>query len=123
MNDRIKIGISSCLLGERVRYDGGHKLDPYLRDTLGKLVDWVPVCPEVEYGLPVPREAMHLVGTAAGVRLMTRVIGIDHTEGMTRWASRRLRELEKESLCGFIFKSRSPSCGMHGGESIINFGI
>ena len=64
----IKIGISSCLLGEHVRYDGGHKLDHYLADTLGRYVEWVPVCPEVEYGLPVPREAMHLIGDPADPR-------------------------------------------------------
>jgi uncharacterized protein YbbK (DUF523 family) len=63
MQDKIKIGISSCLLGENVRYDGGHKRDRYLTDTLGEFVQWVPVCPEVEYGLPVPREAMRLMGS------------------------------------------------------------
>lgn len=109
---RIRLGISSCLLGERVRYDGGHKLDHYLADTLGRFVDWVPVCPEVETGLGTPREAMRLVGTADSPRLMTRETGIDHTDRMLRWARGRLKELEQEELCGFIFKSRSPSSGM-----------
>ncbi|HSB31836.1 MAG TPA: DUF523 domain-containing protein, partial [Candidatus Sulfobium mesophilum] len=68
--DKIRLGISSCLLGEKVRYDGGHKLDHYITETLGRYVDWVPVCPEVEYGLPVPREAMHLSGTAEAPRLV-----------------------------------------------------
>ncbi len=112
--EKIKIGISSCLLGQKVRYDGGHKLDHYMRETLGKYVDWVPVCPEVEYGLPVPREAMHLVETVKGLRLMTSRSGADHTDGMKRWARKRLNELEKEGLSGFIFKSRSPSSGMQG---------
>lgn len=112
--DKIKLGISSCLLGEKVRYDGGHKLDHYIRETLGRYVDWVPVCPEVEYGLPVPREAMRLAGTAKGPRLITSRTGVDHTDGMKRWAGRRLDGLEKEGLCGFIFKSRSPSSGMRG---------
>src|SRR5512135_523699 len=107
--EKLKLGISACLLGEKVRYDGGHKLDRYIKETLGKYVDWVPVCPEVEYGLPVPREAMRLVGTASAPRLMTSRTEVDHTDGMRRWAGQRLDELEKEALCGFIFKSRSPS--------------
>lgn len=114
MSDRIKIGISSCLLGKNVRYDGGHKLDHYLAETLGSYVDWVPVCPEVEYGLPVPREAMRLVGDPASPRLVTRSSRIDHTSGMQAWAKKKLRALEKSDLCGFIFKSRSPSSGYKG---------
>ncbi|RJO61018.1 DUF1722 domain-containing protein [candidate division WS5 bacterium] len=114
MEEKIKLGISRCLLGENVRYDGGHKLDHYLKETLGMYVDWVGVCPEVEYGLPVPREAMRLVGDAASPRLLTIRTKIDHTDGMKRWADKRLKELEKENLCGFIFKSRSPSSGIRG---------
>jgi uncharacterized protein YbgA (DUF1722 family)/uncharacterized protein YbbK (DUF523 family) len=112
MTEKIKLGISSCLLGENVRYDGSHKLDHYLADTLGQYVQWVPVCPEVEYGLPVPREAMRLVGDPDRPRLLTRKSGIDHTDGMFNWAEKRCRELEKQDLCGFIFKSRSPSSGI-----------
>lgn len=108
----IRVGISSCLLGNQVRYDGGHKLDRYLRDTLGAFVEWVPVCPEVEYGLPVPREALRLVGDPRDPRLVTSRTGVDHTAGMKAWASRRLDGLEREDLCGFVFKSRSPSSGM-----------
>ena len=112
MESPIKLGISSCLLGEKVRYDGGHKLDHYLTDTLGQFVQWVPVCPEVEYGLPIPREAMRLVGDPEDPRLVTNRTGIDHTEGMRTWARTRLAALEGEDLCGFIFKSRSPSSGL-----------
>ncbi len=112
--EKIKLGISSCLLGEKVRYDGGHKLDLFLRDTLGKYIEWVPVCPEVEYGLPVPREAMHLVKALNGPRLVTSRTGTDHTDGMRRWAKLRLDGLEAEDLCGFVFKSKSPSSGMRG---------
>jgi len=111
---KIKIGISTCLLGEKVRYDGGHKLDRYITDTLGNYFEWLPVCPEVEYGLPVPRESMHLIGDPASPRLVTVRTGIDHTEGMKKWAEDKLRQLEKEDLCGFIFKSRSPSSGIGG---------
>jgi uncharacterized protein YbgA (DUF1722 family)/uncharacterized protein YbbK (DUF523 family) len=114
MGEKIKIGISSCLLGEKVRYDGGHKLDHYLKDTLGQFVDWVPVCPEVESGLPVPREAMRLVGDADAPRLVTRKTAIDHTVRILAWAEKKLDELERQDLCGFIFKSRSPSSGMQG---------
>ena len=111
---KVKLGISPCLLGEKIRYDGGHKLDPYIKETLGRYVEWVPVCPEVEYGLPVPREAMRLTGAAGASRLVTIHTGVDHTDGMRGWARQRLHELEKEDLCGFIFKSRSPSSGMRG---------
>ena len=114
MEEKIKLGISSCLLGEKVRYDGSHQLDAFLTGTLGRYVQWVPVCPEVEYGLPVPREAMRLVGSPQSPRLVTVRTGIDHTEGMMHWAQNRLSQLEKEDLCGFVFKSRSPSSGMRG---------
>jgi len=112
MADKIRLGISSCLLGEKVRYDGGHKWDRFLTGTLGKYVDFVPVCPEVECGLGIPREAMRLVGDATNPRLVTVRSGVDHTERMLAWARRRVVELEKEELCGFIFKSDSPSSGM-----------
>ena len=112
MTDTIKLGISSCLLGNKVRYDGGHKLDRFIRDTLGQYVTFVPVCPEVECGLPVPRESMRLVGDPSHPRLVTNRTGIDHTTRMLSWAAKRVEELEKEKLCGFIFKKSSPSSGM-----------
>jgi uncharacterized protein YbgA (DUF1722 family)/uncharacterized protein YbbK (DUF523 family) len=109
---KIHLGISQCLLGEPVRYDGGHKLDRFLTETLGQYVEYVPVCPEVECGMPVPREAMHLVGEVDSPRLITLKTGIDKTDQMTVWAKKRVVELEKERLMGFIFKSDSPSSGM-----------
>lgn len=112
MERTIKIGISTCLLGENVRYDGGHKLDRFLRDTLGQYVTYAPVCPEVECGLGVPREALRLVGNPDSPRLVTVKTRVDRTDGMKQWAARRLEELAKENLCGFIFKSDSPSSGM-----------
>jgi uncharacterized protein YbgA (DUF1722 family)/uncharacterized protein YbbK (DUF523 family) len=111
---KIKLGISSCLLGEKVRYDGEHKLDRFLTDTLGAYVDWVPVCPEVESGLPVPREAMHLIGDTEAPRLVTIRSGVDHTGRMRRWANKKVAALADEDLSGFVFKSRSPSSGMRG---------
>ncbi|HNT34593.1 MAG TPA: DUF523 and DUF1722 domain-containing protein [bacterium] len=112
MNEKIRIGISSCLLGENVRFDGGHKLDRFLRDTLGQYVEYVGVCPEVECGFTVPREPMRLVGDPVAPKLLTVRTGQDHTERMKTWALRRVKELEKEELCGYIFKSGSPSSGM-----------
>lgn len=112
--ERPKLGISTCLLGEKVRFDGGHKLNRYLVDTLGKFVDWVPVCPEVECGLPIPREAVRLVGDPESPRLVTNRTGIDHTERMLTWAQKKLKALEDDNLCGFVFKSKSPSSGMQG---------
>jgi uncharacterized protein YbgA (DUF1722 family)/uncharacterized protein YbbK (DUF523 family) len=106
------LGVSRCLLGDKVRYDGGHKHDPFLTRTLGEYVEYVPVCPEVECGLPIPREAMRLVGNPDAPRLVTQKTGIDHTRRMQDWAMSRLDELEQEGLCGFIFKSKSPSSGM-----------
>jgi uncharacterized protein YbgA (DUF1722 family)/uncharacterized protein YbbK (DUF523 family) len=110
--EKIKLGISQCLLGHKVRYDGGHRQDPFITETLGHYVDFVPVCPEVECGLGVPREAMHLKGDPHNPRLVTLHTNIDHTEKMIKWARKRSAELEKEDLCGFIFKSGSPSSGM-----------
>ncbi len=109
---KIRIGISSCLLGELVRYDGGHQLDRYLRDTLGAWFEYVPVCPEVESGLPTPRETLRLVESDAGVRLVFSRSGEDITERMQGWAAGRVEELAGEELCGFIFKAKSPSSGM-----------
>lgn len=109
---KIRLGISKCLLGEPVRYDGGHKLDRFLTETLGQYVEYVPVCPEVECGMPVPREAMHLEGETESPRLVTIRTGIDRTDQMRTWAEKRVVELEKERLMGFIFKSDSPSSGM-----------
>ena len=109
-----QFGISSCLLGENVRYDGGHKWDRYITDTLGLYFEWVPVCPEVEYGLPIPREAMRLVGSPSSPRLITIRTGIDHTDGMFQWIDKKLSLLADEDLYGFIFKSKSPSSGIGG---------
>ena len=110
--EKIKLGISACLLGKNVRYDGGHKLDRFLTDTLGQFVEYVPVCPEVECGLPIPREAMHLEGDPESPRLVTSRTKQDMTERMVQWAKKRVVNLEEEDLLGFIFKSDSPSSGM-----------
>ena len=110
----LRVGISQCLLGDNVRYDGGHKRDSVLIETLGRYVEWVPVCPEVEVGLGTPREPMRLVGDPKAPRLVTINTGVDHTDAMTRFAQQRVRELEALNLSGFVFKSASPSCGIKG---------
>jgi len=108
----IRLGISTCLLGEPVRYDGGHKLDRFLVDTLGKFVEWVPVCPEVEMGLSVPRESMRLIGDPDAPRLIAPRSGADYTDRMKAWARERLEQLASLGLCGFVFKKDSPSSGL-----------
>jgi len=112
MTEPIRIGVSTCLLGEPVRYDGGHKRNRYITDILSKYFDFVPVCPEVECGMPVPRESMRLVGNPESPRLLTLKTKIDHTDQMKKWAKTRLKALEKEDLCGYIFKKDSPSSGL-----------
>ncbi len=112
MEDKIRIGVSACLLGQPVRFDGSHKHDRYLTNTLGEYLDFVPVCPEVESGFSIPRETLRLVGDPEAPRLVTSRTNIDHTDRMLGWAEKRVRELEAENLCGFIFKSDSPSSGL-----------
>jgi uncharacterized protein YbgA (DUF1722 family)/uncharacterized protein YbbK (DUF523 family) len=110
--DPIRIGVSSCLLGQEVRFDGGHKRDQYVTGILGRYVEWVPVCPELEMGLGVPREALRLVGDLAAPQLVTVKTGLDHTDGMLAWSRARVEGLRGMSLDGYILKSKSPSCGM-----------
>lgn len=112
MTEPVKIIVSACLLGEKVRYDGGHKLAPFLVETPGPLVEWVRVCPEVDCGLPVPRETMRLERDRERTRLVANGTGIDHTERMERWAKARLDELSGLDLRGYVCKKDSPSCGM-----------
>jgi uncharacterized protein YbgA (DUF1722 family)/uncharacterized protein YbbK (DUF523 family) len=114
MEERVRIGVSRCLLGEKVRYDGGHKRDPYITEILAKHFDFLGLCPEVEYGLPVPRESMNLAGNPEHPRLVMTKRGADYAADMEKWAGQRVKALEGEDLAGFIFKSRSPSCGMQG---------
>lgn len=108
----IRIGISACLLGERVRFDGGHKRDAFLTETFGRFVEWVPVCPEVECGLGTPRETMRLVRGEAGLRLVTGKSGVDLTARMERFSRSRVSALAAEDLCGYVLKKDSPSCGL-----------
>jgi uncharacterized protein YbgA (DUF1722 family)/uncharacterized protein YbbK (DUF523 family) len=112
MSHPLRIGVSRCLLGDEVRYDSGHKRDSFLVDVLGRFVEWVPVCPEVEAGMGTPRDAIHLVGDPRKPRLETVRSGNDVTTTMARFSERRVQELECLDLAGYVFKKGSPSCGM-----------
>ncbi len=108
----LRVGISSCLLGQEVRWDGGHKRSRFLTDVLAPFVEWVPVCPEVELGLGIPRDPIRLVGGDAGIRLVNEKTGADHTRAMAQLAAKRVRQLGRADLCGYVLKKDSPSCGM-----------
>jgi uncharacterized protein YbgA (DUF1722 family)/uncharacterized protein YbbK (DUF523 family) len=108
----VRIGVSSCLLGQKVRFDGGHKRDAFLVDTFGQFVEWVPICPEAEIGMGIPREPIRLQRVGSLVRLLGVKSATDHTDDMRRWAERRVEALAREDLDGYILKKDSPSCGM-----------
>jgi uncharacterized protein YbgA (DUF1722 family)/uncharacterized protein YbbK (DUF523 family) len=108
----VRIGVSACLLGQKVRFDGGHKRDAFLVDTFGPFVEWVPVCPEAEAGMGVPREPIRLQRVGAETRLLGVKSTADHTDAMARWTARRVEALAREDLDGYILKKDSPSCGM-----------
>ena len=111
-DEPIRVGVSACLLGAEVRFDGGHKRDPYLLDRLSKSVEWRPVCPELEMGLGIPRPVIHLRGGERGDELVVRGTGEDLTRRMRDYADPRVDELAGQGLDGFILKKDSPSCGM-----------
>jgi len=111
-SSRPKVGISACLLGQRVRYDGGHKRDFFLTEIFGRFVAWVPICPEVEVGMGVPRETVRLVGTADRAKMIAEKSGKDWTVAMRRFTALRIRELAPLKLSGYVFKKNSPSCGI-----------
>jgi uncharacterized protein YbgA (DUF1722 family)/uncharacterized protein YbbK (DUF523 family) len=108
----IRMGVSSCLLGKEVRFDGGHKRDRFITDLLGCFVEWVPVCPEVELGMGTPRPALRLVGGGDDIRMIEIKSQHDHTRAMRTYSARRVRALRALDLCGYVFKKDSPSCGM-----------
>jgi uncharacterized protein YbgA (DUF1722 family)/uncharacterized protein YbbK (DUF523 family) len=108
----IRVGISACLLGQQVRFDGGHKRDRFLTETFGRYVEWVPVCPEVECGFGTPRDAMRLVRVDDRLRLLTVKTGVDLTTPMERFSQKRVAALVRENLSGYVLKKDSPSCGL-----------
>jgi len=108
----IRIGVSSCLLGDEVRYDGGHKRDRFVTDVLSHHVEWVPICPEVEAGFGTPREAMRLVGDPKTPQLIKIQTQRNMTKPLSLYTTRKLKTLEQARLSGYIFKKDSPSCGI-----------
>ncbi len=111
-DEDLRVGVSMCLLGEQVRYDGGHKRHHYVCDVLGRYFTFVPVCPEVELGLGTPRETLRLVRDADSIRMVAQASGTDHTPAMTAYAAGRARQLATLDLDGYVLKRDSPSCGM-----------
>jgi uncharacterized protein YbbK (DUF523 family) len=111
---RPRVGISRCLLGDHVRYDGGHKRSDVILEACGPVVEWVPVCPEVEAGMPVPREPIELQHQPGGLRLIAGVSGRDWTDAMRVFAAGRVQALADAGISGYILKSGSPSCGLEG---------
>ncbi|PIR00969.1 MAG: hypothetical protein COV66_03845 [Nitrospinae bacterium CG11_big_fil_rev_8_21_14_0_20_45_15] len=112
MEEKIKIGVSSCLLGEKVRWNGEHKQDRFVKDILGKYFQYISVCPEVEMGMGVPRETVALYGSLEKPRVIAESSGTDWTREMNRYVKARISTLNKDNLSGYIFKNKSPSCGL-----------
>lgn len=110
--DRIRVGVSSCLLGQEVRYNGGHKRDAFLVETFGRYAEWIPVCPEVELGMGTPREPVRLERQGDTIGMVGTTSHVDHTAAMRAFARRRTADLAADDLCGYVFKKDSPSCGM-----------
>ncbi|GAB4152354.1 MAG: DUF523 and DUF1722 domain-containing protein [Planctomycetota bacterium] len=111
-NEKIRVGISYCLLGEKCRWNGDHKRDYYITDTVGKFVEFVPCCPETEIGLGIPRETLRLVKAEGETRLVTSRSGVDHTQKMYDYSVKMVEKYTEADICGYILKKDSPSCGM-----------
>lgn len=112
---KIKLGVSACVIGDNVRFDGGHKRSHFVAEELSPFVEFVPVCPEVGIGLPVPRPTIRLLdrGEEAGVRLVeTKDADADHTEKMINFSKRKAEHLAGMELCGYVVCAKSPTCGM-----------
>ena len=112
MKNSIKIGVSSCLMGEKVRWNGDHKQGRYVQEILGSYFEYVPVCPEVEVGMGVPRETVALYGTLEAPKMISQKTKTDWTERMNNYVKGQMKRLTHEDLCGYIFESKSPSCGI-----------
>ena len=116
----LKIGVSSCLLGNEVRYDGRHKQMRYITDILSNYFTLIPVCPEIEIGMTVPREAVWLVGNPASPEMIGINSGKNWTKKITNYSKKKIKEPDYKDLSGFILKSKSPSCGMERVEVYIS---
>ena len=112
MDNKIKIGVSSCLIGEKVRWNGDHKQNHFVREILANYFEYVSVCPEMEVGMGVPRETVALYGNLEKSRMISKKTQTDWTRPMNNYIKDRLKSLTQDDLCGYIFKSKSPSCGL-----------
>lgn len=110
--EKLLLGVSSCLLGKQVRFDGGHKYDSWVVDTLGAYAEYFDLCPEHQCGMSIPREALNLKGSKDSYRMLTNKTLVDYTDQMLSWSLPVIEDLKKRPLCGYILKSKSPSCGM-----------
>lgn len=108
----LRLGVSTCLMGENVRYDGGHARDRFVSDVLDEWFDFVPVCPEVEAGMGTPRPTVRLEDHGDDVRMVAPSTGEDFTDRMRSFAERRVTQLMELDLDGYVLKKNSPSCGM-----------
>lgn len=108
----IRVGVSSCLLGLEVRFDGGHKHDTLLTAGLGRVLTFVPLCPEMSIGLGTPRETLRLVRGDDGTRMVMTKSARDLTDDMTTWSRGAMASIAQQDLSGYILKKDSPSCGM-----------
>ena len=112
MDSKIKIGVSSCLLGEKVRWNGDHKQNHYVRGILANYLEYVSICPEIEVGMGVPRETVALYGNPEKSQMISKKTQVDWTSPMKNYIKNCLKSLAHDDLCGYIFKSKSPSCGL-----------
>lgn len=108
----LRLGVSACLMGSAVRFDGGHSRDRLLLGPAAPFAEYVPVCPEVEIGLGTPRPTIQLQRDGSSVKLVRPTDGVDLTERMREWAERRVEQIEKMNLSGYVLKKGSPTCGM-----------
>ncbi|BBM66395.1 hypothetical protein VA249_30410 [Vibrio alfacsensis] len=113
MESSIKVGISSCVMGQRVRFDSGHKISNFVTKELDGYFSFVPVCPEVGIGMTVPRPTIRLVSNEERIALVeTKNPENDHTDKMLTYSENKVNELQREQLCGYIVCAKSPTCGM-----------
>ncbi|MGX9416462.1 YbgA family protein [Vibrio sp. RC27] len=113
MENKLLIGVSSCVLGQNVRFDGGHKNNQFVSNELADYCEFIPICPEIGAGLPVPRPTIRLVNIDDSIRLVeTKAVENDHTDKLVEFSSRKVGELKQQPLCGYVVCAKSPTCGM-----------
>jgi len=112
-NTPITIGVSKCLIGEKVRYDGNHARNSFVADTLNKWVEFTPVCPEADLGMGIPRPTIRLEKQKNDIKLICPSTNKDYSKQMNNYGLKKVKEFKKNELDGYIFKRSSPSCGIN----------